>query len=389
MQRPSTASIFEEASHTIDRHNYGATGDRDGEILNTLVASAHPRMDRLWLATSRLRRRRYDECIALCDELLGQNAYDSAVWYLKCRALTRRDWIDDTEVEEEGVAEVLLDDNAISSMPRPGTSLNRPQGTSHGGGGGQGVRPISSSGRPLTGFSRPGSNSGRQTSGGSVESAFRGNRPGTSRPVSSSGRFVRLGTASMLSSQGLAGFIDVERMDLQKYAKRPALNRVLCDYLAYHEHNYKKCLELCANATVANNFQDWWWKARLGKAYYQLGMFRDAEKQFKSSLHDVDIVTTTLELCKVHLKLDQPKTAIDAYEVRRNRDQVASLNEHIVNCTLDVRVEHFPSGTDDRIGCPRATSADALLPTNAASERDAQQGALPRAWFGARVRRPE
>lgn len=30
--------------------------------------------------------------------------------------------------------------------------------------------------------------------------------------------------------------------------------------------------------------QDWWWKARLGKCYYQLGMMRDAEKQFRSSL---------------------------------------------------------------------------------------------------------
>jgi tetratricopeptide repeat protein 8 len=41
-----------------------------------------------------------------------------AVWYLKCRALTEKIWIDDTELEEQGVAEILLDDNAIASMPR-------------------------------------------------------------------------------------------------------------------------------------------------------------------------------------------------------------------------------------------------------------------------------
>ena len=314
MARPSTAVIFEEAAHTSDKADYGG-GENDGDVLNSIVASVHPDMDILWLATSRLRRRRYDECIELCDEMLRKNAYDSGAWYLKCRALTKRDWIDDTEVEEEGVAEVLLDENAISTMPRPGTSLNRPQGTAQGGN--QSVRPMSSSGRPLIGFARPGSNSGRlTTSGGSIESAFRGNRPGTSRPVTSSGRFIRLGTASMLASQGLDAFIDVERLDLHKYAKRPALSRVLCDYLAYHEHNFKKCLELCANATVVHNYEDWWWKARLGKAYYQLGMLRDAEKQFKSSLNDEDIVLTTLELCKVYLRLDQPKTAIDAYEVR-------------------------------------------------------------------------
>ena len=41
-----------------------------------------------------------------------------AVWFLKCRALTAKNWIDDTEMEEEGVAEMLLDDNAMASAPR-------------------------------------------------------------------------------------------------------------------------------------------------------------------------------------------------------------------------------------------------------------------------------
>jgi hypothetical protein len=41
-----------------------------------------------------------------------------AVWFLKCRALTEKSWIDDTEMEEEGVAEVLLDENATASAPR-------------------------------------------------------------------------------------------------------------------------------------------------------------------------------------------------------------------------------------------------------------------------------
>ena len=30
--------------------------------------------------------------------------------------------------------------------------------------------------------------------------------------------------------------------------------------------------------------QDWWWKARLAKCYYQMGLLRDAEQQLKSSL---------------------------------------------------------------------------------------------------------
>lgn len=41
-----------------------------------------------------------------------------AVWFLKTRALTEKMWVDDTELEEEGVAEVLLDDNAMAQAPR-------------------------------------------------------------------------------------------------------------------------------------------------------------------------------------------------------------------------------------------------------------------------------
>jgi uncharacterized protein HemY len=52
-------------------------------------------------------------------------------------------------------------------------------------------------------------------------------------------------------------------------------------------------------------------QARLGKAYYQLGMLRDAEKQFLSSLKQQEMVLTYLELAKVYLKLDQPNSALD------------------------------------------------------------------------------
>lgn len=36
--------------------------------------------------------------------------------------------------------------------------------------------------------------------------------------------------------------------------------QILCDYLLYHEHNPKKALELCSEATTAADFKDWWWK---------------------------------------------------------------------------------------------------------------------------------
>ena len=53
--------------------------------------------------------------------------------------------------------------------------------------GGQSFRPMTQSGRPNSGFSRPGTMS-RPGSGMSVDQAFKGSRPGTSRPATTLGR---------------------------------------------------------------------------------------------------------------------------------------------------------------------------------------------------------
>lgn len=246
-----------------------------------------PGIDPMFYALSKYRRRKFDECITICTELLEVNPLDQAVWFLKTRALTAKSWIDDTELEEEGVAEVLLDEHGITEAPRPGTSLNNPNRPTTGVD--QSIRPVSASGRPITGFLRPGTSShGSASRGNTVDGAFRSNRPGTSRPMTSLGRQVRLGTASMRSDPG-GVFINVDRLDMNKYARRPTLAKALCDYLIYHEHNPRKAMELAAKATQVCEFKDWWWKARLGKCYYQLGLYRDAEKQYKSALRQQPI----------------------------------------------------------------------------------------------------
>lgn len=173
------------------------------------------------------------------------------------------------------------------------------------------ARPVSNSGRPLSGFARP-SSSALQP-GASLERALTANRGTTARPVTSSGRYVRLGTASMLAGCGDV-FIDVNKIDMKKYAKRHGLARALCDYLLQVENNPKRALDLCSHATKYSSFSDWWWKERLGKCYYQLGLLRDAEKQFLSSLKNNNMVLTNLELCKVYLKMDQPLKALQGYE---------------------------------------------------------------------------
>ena len=137
--------------------------------------------------------------------------------------MTALNFIDDSELEETGAADLLMDDNAVAAMPRPGTSLNRPM-TKSSNGGDQSIRPMTQSGRPLSGFARPGTSTRPGSGAVSVDQAFKGSRPGTSRPATTLGRQVRLGTASMQADPG--GFINTERLDFRKYATRPPIAKV-------------------------------------------------------------------------------------------------------------------------------------------------------------------
>ena len=314
MSRPRA----EEFPIPLDRPTGGsrrkAMGDASSLSGGVGSVDVAAKLNPAFLALSRLRRRRFDDSISLCTEQLAQNPLDKAMWFIKLRALTGKAFVDDMDMEEEGVAEILMDDNAMSKAPRPGTSLRRPMSSAGGmpGGPNAGIRPMSSSGRPLSGFARPGTQSRGASSGGRAEDAFKGARPGTSRPMSVAGRFVRLGTQSMLA-EGDGQFLNPDRLDVVKYSRRPAESKAILDYLLYVLHNPRKALELAAECTKTNDFKDWWWKSRLGKIYYQLSMWRDSEKQFKSSIRTQDMISTYLELSKIYLKLDQPNTALDNY----------------------------------------------------------------------------
>ena len=274
------------------------------------------KVDPVWLAMQAFSRRRLNDCEDMCTALLETNPRDQAVWLLKCRVLTHKQLIDDTELEEEGVAEMLLDDNATASAPRPGTSLARPGGQSRGGGFDQSIRPVSSSGRPMTGVLRPGTSARPVTGANNVQAVLRTARQGTAsgaRPVTALGREVRLGTASLAQHAG-GPFLDIGRLNLEKIAQRQTVSKGIVDYLIFSEHNIRKALELAAHATKAADYKDWWWKARLGKCYYKLGLYRDAERQLKSAIKQQSMVETHLELSKVYLKLDLPLTALEQLE---------------------------------------------------------------------------
>nr|XP_020746248.1 tetratricopeptide repeat protein 8 [Odocoileus virginianus texanus] len=225
-------------------------------------------------------------------------------------------YVDEIDTDQDGIAEMMLDENAIAQVPRPGTSLKLP-GTNQTGGPSPTVRPITQAGRPITGCLRSGTQSGRP---GTLEQAIRMPRTAyTARPIaSSSGRFVRLGTASMLTSPD-GPFINLSRLNLTKYAQKPKLAKALFEYIFHHENDVKTALDLAALSTEHSQYKDWWWKVQLGKCYYRLRLYREAEKQFKSALKQQEMVDTFLYLAKVYISLDQPVTAINLFKQGLNK----------------------------------------------------------------------
>lgn len=75
-----------------------------------------------------------------------------------------------------------------------------------------------------------------------------------------------------------------DKINAKNTAKRKHLAKAIVDYLIYVENNFRRALDIAAEATILTNFNDWWWKERIGKCYFKLGLIRDAEKQFISSL---------------------------------------------------------------------------------------------------------
>ena len=92
-------------------------------------------MDDFVIAMSRYRRRRYAQAVELCDKILAKYPLDQVIyliglcksaWVLKCKSIIGIQFLDDLEIFEEGLGDMLMDDNAINTVARPGTSILRP-----------------------------------------------------------------------------------------------------------------------------------------------------------------------------------------------------------------------------------------------------------------------
>ncbi len=79
----------------------------------------------------------------------------------------------------------------------------------------------------------------------------------------------------------------------------------------------------------------------------RLGLYRDAEAQFKSTLKHFSTVDMFLYLCKVYVKLDQPKNALDYFKKGLDKFEndtslltgIARIHEVCVWCVVCVRCE--------------------------------------------------
>ena len=95
-----------------------------------------------------------------------------------------------------------------------------------------------------------------------------------------------------------------DKLNAKNVAKKRHIAKAVVDYLIYVESNFRRALDIASEATGVAGYNDWWWKARIGKCQFKMGMIKDAEKQFLSSLKSQDMISVQLELAKVAIKQD-------------------------------------------------------------------------------------
>jgi tetratricopeptide repeat protein 8 len=194
-----------------------------------------------------------------------------------------------------------MDDKQHNTFARVGTSFGAGNAAN------PIMRPTSKTGRIASGFVRPGTSKG-QSRGGAAANEPNKLKTRAGVPTTSSGRALRLSTASL--AQVGDKFFESERENMKQLAKKKSKSRLIFKYLFYVEHNLKKALELAAEATVVNDMKDPWWKLALGKCYYHMGMIKDAEKQLQSSVKHNNNVESYMYLSRIYQKEDQVPKAI-------------------------------------------------------------------------------
>ncbi|CAN8000178.1 unnamed protein product, partial [Ixodes hexagonus] len=250
-------------------------------------------------ALSLYRRRRFAECADACQLL----PHIPQAHWLQLRALTQQAWLDELELDDEPLAQTLLDDHALAQTARPGTSLRAP-----GPGPTASARPLTREGRPVTGMRRR-PQSRATTSGMGIERVLRtaagGARtarvPTTARPASSAGPLLDLSRLAR---------------DAGSWASQPAcVSKQLFRYLYHERGDVRQALDLASQRRGPDCCG--WWALQRGRCFLRLAMPRDAEQQFRIASEAGDPMPRAhLWLAKaslLQLQLDQPLAALETY----------------------------------------------------------------------------
>uniref|UniRef100_A0A182JHW6 Uncharacterized protein n=1 Tax=Anopheles atroparvus TaxID=41427 RepID=A0A182JHW6_ANOAO len=315
-------------------------------------------MDNFFAAISLFRRRKYDECIEVCNVLLQQNALHQGPWELKMRSMTQRVYIDDIEADDD-VAEDILDTQTIATAPRPGTSIRTAMakpatsattttaaGTS---------RPRTGTGRPITGISRPGTLSLQRPGStlGNKTALKTASRTAAGATAGGSARTIRLGSASMFAAGDPTGpLFHISRLHPDKYAERDALSKPLFQYLYYHEGDVRKAMALCdavlarrRSGLAASSVDGWWWNAQKARCLIAVGSPREAEPFLRTALQELHHPDVVLLLARIYIKIDQPTAALEVCRQGLERlpnelsllTQQARILELVGNLAVSVR----------------------------------------------------
>ena len=73
-------------------------------------------------------------------------------------------------------------------------------------------------------------------------------------------------------------FIQADKLNVHKIAQKKHMAKSVCDYLIYVDNNFRRALDIASIATDLSKYEDWWWKSRIGKCQFKLGMIKDAER---------------------------------------------------------------------------------------------------------------
>ena len=247
-------------------------------------------MDPIFKSLYYLKLRNYEKCNEVSKTI--SNQYQKEKWYIICKSRTEESYIDFTEPDETNASDNIFEDSTISQLPRPGTSLRTSSILT------RGSRPITQSGNSLSGYTHNSQNISKKVS----------ENPTTS----STSRFTRLVTSSLAFSGDEP---DITSINIEKFSKNPFLSRILIDYLLIRIRDPIRSVQLASDCSKRNNFNDWFWKNRLGRSYYQVGLLNEAEEQFKSSLSTNINIDSRLELTKIYIRLDQPSKALSELDI--------------------------------------------------------------------------